>query len=322
MALEYASDELKNNEEIFLSCVLKCGRVFQFASQELKKNKKLMKKCLDQSSTYKNIPIELFSDYGFMNDLLKNSKFLLFLCLRSDLCQHFPKELLDDEHIVSDLIPTTYCSILEFISDRLKKNKEFMMGVLKKFPNSIKYFPLEYQADFDIMSGLIQINPYLLSYASDDLKDNPEIVNQATSKDIFSLCYASDNYRLNYEYLIKTISKSDIGLRFFLNLASYEPNFNKTNGLLEYDLFKTYIDILKINPNYYQFIEYEFKSNNQILYLATFGDCFLVFPKYVEYSELEIRKSNLKIRKYLYHIIFNLNFYNFKFYDLNFIFEY
>lgn len=71
------------------------------------------------------------------------------------------------------------------------KRREDVFQRVKYDPNNFKYFR-EFQNDFEITKEAVSKNGNLLQYASQDLKDNVEIVKTAFSNNQFSLFHASE----------------------------------------------------------------------------------------------------------------------------------
>lgn len=135
--IEFASDELKNDEEIALAALsASTDALEEDISEELRENKDFVKKALEIIQRENKSPIGyrenslygLLDEYG--GDLRKDKKLILQLLKKGipDVVYCMDEELLNDSEVVLEAIKTGERGV-GWIGEQLKSNPEFMKQV-------------------------------------------------------------------------------------------------------------------------------------------------------------------------------------------------
>ena len=134
--IEFASDELKNDEEIALAALSVSTEALEDISEELKENKDFVRKALEiiprenqgPISFYDNSVYGLLDDYG--GDLRKDKELILQLLKKGipDTVYCMDEELLNDSEFMLEAIKTGEIGV-GWIGEQLKSNPEFMKQV-------------------------------------------------------------------------------------------------------------------------------------------------------------------------------------------------
>ena len=122
-ALEYASEELKNDKEIVLEVVKQNGYALKYASKELKNDKEVVLEAVKQNGYA----------LRFVSETLKNDKQIVLISVRQNgNALHYASEILknDKEVVLISVKQDGYA--IYFASETLKNNKEFILMSVKE----------------------------------------------------------------------------------------------------------------------------------------------------------------------------------------------
>lgn len=135
--IEFASDELKNDEEIALAALsASTDALEEDISEELRENKDFVKKALEIIQRENKSPIGYLENsvYGLLDeyggDLRKDKKLILQLLKKGipDVVYCMDEELLNDSEVALEAIKTGEIGV-GWIGEQLKSNPEFMKQV-------------------------------------------------------------------------------------------------------------------------------------------------------------------------------------------------
>ena len=141
MALEYASESLRNNEKIVLAAVNATGQALEYASENLKN---------------KAVVLAAVSSHGAALEFAS-------------------VDLKKDKEIVLAAV-SNHGAALEFASVDLKKDKEIVLVAVKKVPDNIRFVgDNTLLDDIDIASAVLLKDPHLKNYFSESVRSNSEI---------------------------------------------------------------------------------------------------------------------------------------------------
>jgi len=239
-------NEIKNHDILISHIFKKYSRWYLYLPLEIKTNKEFLIKAIDA-----NI------------ETLKHAT-----------------DLKKDKNTISHLIDIYGNQILYYTSNSLKKNKEFIIFLLKKDKyklniDILRYIDENLKNDNIFISNLIRINEKTFLYASQSLKENKKFIYQIIKINLFTIQY------------IDPLLKYD--LEFFSNLININPL------ALEFasDELKNNIDIvfnaITINPLALEFASDELKNNIDIVSNAITNN-----PLALEFASDEI-KNNINI---------------------------
>jgi hypothetical protein len=150
MALEHASDKYKNNKCLVRIAVMGNGMALQFASDELKADESIVRLAV----------INTFKAMQFVSRKSKNYRELAITMFW--------------------LNP----AIIEYLSPQMKKeigsDREMALYTAQKDPMKIRFFH-KFQSDKQVMLTAVKNNGFTMQYTSDELQDDPDIVQLAIS---------------------------------------------------------------------------------------------------------------------------------------------
>ena len=106
---------------------------------------------------------------------------------------------------------------ISFMDFNIKGEGNYMVNILYTFLikiYGIKYIPKKYRKDKKFMIDLLKINGLFLKYASDELKDDIEVVGYAVRECGMSLKYASENMKRNRDIVMIAVKDCGMALQF------------------------------------------------------------------------------------------------------------
>ncbi|MBS9775890.1 MAG: DUF4116 domain-containing protein [Fusobacterium sp.] len=103
--------------------------------------------------------------------------------------------------IREDGLNNNYTSILEYVSKKLREDKEIIMEAVNLKGKALKYASDRLKDDKEVVLAAVKQNGSSLEYASERLKDDREIVNLAVKESGFALNYASQRIKDNLKLL-------------------------------------------------------------------------------------------------------------------------
>lgn len=191
----FASQRLKSNYEMALEAIKSSVKNFNSVAKEIKESKEFaLVVALMDGSVFNDFTLSLKKD----KDII-----LASIALSPHALSYAPKEVFNDfDYIKSLLIKNANC--LEYCSDDIKHNIELVNIALTQSKQStiypLKYASLAVKDNKEFMlsilhSTVIKDNFKLLSFVSKRLKDDVDMVLQASEIYLSSLMYASDRIK-------------------------------------------------------------------------------------------------------------------------------
>ena len=181
--LEFVPDQFKNNKDLFRDLIVNKdhGHALYYASDELKDDKEFITDLID-SCEYNSFFIENISDR------LKDDEELMLQAINKDeySFKYASTRLRDITDFVRKCV-IEEPSNLEYVSDRIKNDKSFILDILK---NS-KWYNVE----------------YVFKYMSNNLKDDREFVTDLADTSLIVLKYASDRIKSDQDAILKFFDK-------------------------------------------------------------------------------------------------------------------
>jgi hypothetical protein len=193
IALQFASKELQDDNEIVINAIGNYGGLaLEFASERLKNNKKIVFqafKCDNNQFILYFANKELFNDIKFVLKLLKYNSTILKIIKLPDI-------IYDNQKFICKIIKNS--DNFKFASNRLKQNKKFIFYLLNKnYINIIQYLDKKILDDDDIIQYIIN-NIQMIIYVSDRLQG--EIL---LNLDKYSTLYKIGTFYINNNLLSK-----------------------------------------------------------------------------------------------------------------------
>ena len=290
-ALQFASKKLKGNREIVLIAIEKKVCVFKYVSNKLKSDKEIVLKVVKKEGMYltyaskklqddEDVVLNAVKNDGnaleIASDRLKKNKKIVLKAIKQDknyLLYLINNELNDDQKFISNAVKYNYKNFVD-ASDRLKKNKKFILYLLKINPRIIQYISEELQIEILLEIDINNNNNYIFAYISKNLLDNKEIMLQFFQKHYHVFNYMSNRLKndedllfimIKYkpEILAKPYFKNKFDNKFIfeilkLDLFSYVPdnikkqfkNIEKVFNNKETDIYKLFDIVFKNIDNF------------------------------------------------------------------------
>ena len=172
--LPYVSERLKNDESFIVEAVKTNPLAIEYASESIKSNQQLMDTLVVEHKIYsalKYASMEVKDNVQIVKEAVKDDAF--FLEFASD-------RLRDDEDVALLAIDSdANCTeAMQFVSDRLKNNREFVLKVVSMI-GFVEYVPEEYRNDEEIVMAAVRKDGQSICFAGEQFRDNKEIVREA-----------------------------------------------------------------------------------------------------------------------------------------------
>jgi hypothetical protein len=175
------------------------GKFVEFASDNLK---------MDRDIFSAGIECDEF-DFSFASDVIRNDKDLLLNAVskHGHLLQYASSNLRNDNEVVLSALSNDG-EALQYASEMLRKNKEIVLAAVSMNGISLKYTNDDLRNDIDVVLAAVKNDGLALKYVSDELKSNVTIVLAAVSKNGNAIKYVNDDLKNNKNIALKAITKT------------------------------------------------------------------------------------------------------------------
>ena len=200
----------KDDRGIVAEAIESRGTSFQFVSEELRSDKELIKMAV-RKDAYNVVYIsdELKDDVEFMMELVKENDRAI---------RWMKKELvLKNPQLAIEVLKTNGYMLHDLkrcISSVLADNRQVAIAAITQKAEAFIEISDRLKRDPEFMMEAIRISPLILEFANEDFKDNPEIVLEAVKRKGYALKYASDNLKNNIDIVIQAIKEYGPSLNF------------------------------------------------------------------------------------------------------------
>lgn len=189
--LEYAAENIRNDEEIVLGATRNFPEMLKYASLDLRNNKTFLKKYLDQYNNYyfNNLPEARELDIAkyFGNSVLNNKDFIIFSAkCHVNMFDYIDEKLKNDETILLTIFRCCKSSnelVERLISLHFGDEKFILDLILVYKPRFVNYY-------------------YLLEKINKNLLDNENFVKKMVNIDSHTLKYASERLRNDKNFIL------------------------------------------------------------------------------------------------------------------------
>lgn len=221
---EFLSEKFRDDEDI-VECAISLtfnDNLFQFASTRLKKNKTFILKMLSGMHT--------------------NEKYISALFIK-----HMSSSLKSDLEIATKALSKNGMA-LEYISKKLRYNKELCMIALKSNPYSHQYIPTKVLKDIDMLTLAVKFDGLALHRIPKQLRSNKELLITALKTAMFQggslLINTSEELKKDKEVLLVALKKDADNIRYIDKELIEKIG---TNDPIQY--LETLINYEKLNKN-------------------------------------------------------------------------
>jgi len=192
-ALQWVSDDLKDDDDIVMAAAQQQGTALKWASEAMRNTKEIVMQAVKQngaslewaSGTLKHdcdVVVEAVRQNGeflrWSGRALQGDKDVVVAAVKQSphALEWASEKLRDDENLVLGAV-RRQGSVLRWASARLKKNEQVVLAAVEQNPASLQLSPL--CENVDVVSKAVQTNGACLNYASQAIKNNPELKKKA-----------------------------------------------------------------------------------------------------------------------------------------------
>jgi hypothetical protein len=216
-SLKFIGDFLKNNQSLMKTAVKQDGKSLRYANQNLQNLPELALDAIKNNiCAFPYLSNSLKTNPMILNFLDHREQITLQMILKQDveMFQYLSHRLRSDLSFVLDAIELLNGSILEFVDDKLKNNKQVVIQAIKSYPLALKHVPNHFLSQAKIVQEALQQNGLTLEYVSESLKDDPESVAIALKSNGLALAFASKKLQ-NDEQIVKiAVQQNGLALKF------------------------------------------------------------------------------------------------------------
>ena len=241
---------------------------------------------------YKTIPKIYKEDVKVLTELMKYSENDFKEVLPKKRVKELLKDKIENNKKWVENVLKNNGEILAYFSDEIKNNEEMVKIAISQKPWSLEFASEELRGNRKIVEYALEKsdNGYLLSYASDALKANEQLVLKAVKTNGFAMKIASENLRNNQRVVEMAVNHTASALEDATEAIRQNKDFVlkligkkwSTAGRIRYisnSLKENKTFILKAveqNPYVFEYISNSIKSNKDIVIKALQGDGLLL----------------------------------------------
>lgn len=203
LLLDNASFSLRDNEDLIVKAIRNTrGLAFHYASSRLTSDPKIVSEaiCAGDVSLISHASHELFRHDDFVLEIIKSHPYAF---------EFLPRQSRDNEVIAMAALEGSDMDMYAFVGDTLKifshaVNHAMIQDDVTRFHQIYKSEP---SSRFKCVYGDIAMlgcsyNGLYLEYCSDEVRDNPVVVEAALKENSSALCYASARIRADRDFLL------------------------------------------------------------------------------------------------------------------------
>lgn len=207
--LKYANDF-----EVVLTAVQNHWQFLESASNDLQQNPQIRSEAFKQC---------LFSDENTITQLQSNKEVMALLIKKHAAAIQFASpELRADPELVELAIQSEsknhhYRGVIKFISEDLRDNRNFILGLVAKlnYGINLEYLSGNLRKDREVVLAAVTNSGHNLEYASEELRDDNEIVHLAIKNSGYEVFkYASDRLKNDKPFILKILTYFSYSLYF------------------------------------------------------------------------------------------------------------
>lgn len=266
-ALKHANFDLQNDSEVVLEAVKNSGSSLGFASKNLRDSKEIVLAAVNQNSEAIKFASEtLRNDNDVGISVGKNTYAIQYL---STDARKYAQKIRQEEYnhdreiqafIIKNAVYKEPAKVesKEISSPRFPELAEKMKlsQLLKEFYSDSNTTPSFNEAvkDPNFILHVVKKDGNYLKYASEEIKNNQEIVLEATKNDVKSFKYASDTLKNDREVVYENVKKDG-------NILFYASDALKNDK-------KIVLEAVKNNGNSLKYASKELKNDKEIFHCA------------------------------------------------------
>eukprot|EP01080_Neovahlkampfia_damariscottae_P012335 gene12335-6008_t len=237
----FLSTDLRNDQEIAHQVILQNGTLIEFASENIQNDKEIASEAVLQNpDSYQFLSNELKGDFDIIsivvqknpsiikNMNIKNTEEALLLIEKNQAC-------------------------FDFMSEKIKNNFDLNKDLMKLYPEMYPNLSIDIRNNYNITFEIVSKIGKFLGSASDEMRQNEEIVFSALKQNLS--CYVFAHPKLKSSKV------------FSLKILKHFPNFNIALFPMEIkDNYDVMTEAVMINGKNYQFISKRLRNDKNLLY--------------------------------------------------------
>ena len=197
-ALQFASNERKEDRRIVLEAVKQNGAALQYASAELQGDREIVLEAVKNNAwALRYASLDCKRDRGILLQVIK---------IKPDIFAVIEKDLKIDRDFVLDAVRQSGRSLLT-ASIEFKRDREIALTAVKNHGVALRYLSKELRGDRQIVFEAVKQNGFALFYASDELKGDREIVLEAVKQKWWSIAYATAEPRRDNAFVFEALKQ-------------------------------------------------------------------------------------------------------------------
>lgn len=165
MALEYVKN-FQNDREIVMTAITQNGNALAFAPNRLFDDEEIILKSIETATCMDDLCSRL-------SERLKNNNELYMKCVCVD---PLPRKLQLESEIMMQILKKRPFHLINYAYSFVSRNRTLAMKIVKQDGSLLKYLPSKYRNDREIVSFAIQQNKEAFKDASDQLKNDVQIL--------------------------------------------------------------------------------------------------------------------------------------------------
>lgn len=206
----YQSTGPNDKEGIVTYATKKNVEALQFASDRLLDDDNFMFKTFMGTSIKgfsSNVIVPDITVIKYASDRLKNDKDFMLRAIKQDFnaIKYASKELMNDKDFMLKIFSTTGKTAFQISNSTV---------VLQKYAERFEKYAGGFKSDPDVVLAAIKLNPMVLQYASEDLKNNKKIVLEAVKRNPLAIQFASNELKNDKEIVSTAVKKNGLTLQF------------------------------------------------------------------------------------------------------------
>ena len=244
LALQYASDRLKDSMEIVEKAVIQNGLALQYASDRLKDNKIIVNTAIKQNGLA----------LQYVSDRFKSRLKIVIRALKQNglALQYVPEYIQMRAIDITGVAIRNNISAINYSTIKLNDLPRISFLIHNYNVELIKYVDYDIKNNYHVILYCVKQNGLLLEFASEKLKINKDIVLAAIKQNLLAYTFIGSSFRANSEIIFYIFFKQR-NLLFLL-----DHNFKCINSPEELN---------KLNESYPLYLNYEYNDNKLINYL-------------------------------------------------------
>lgn len=215
--------------------IQKSAKSLQFLDDLYKKNKTIVRLAISRDpKTFEFASTSLKSDHEFVKELMKKNIYVL---------SKASYELRDDPDYIYDLYHIYGPDVVYYMSDELKSDYKFIKKLLQSggFSYIVDIMPAEMKDDPKVMKSLAKVNPNILIYASENIKNNEDFFKELIDINQNVFFFASDKIQNNRYFYNKM---KDYQIIYTPSWISLNKHYDLKNIMFNRQKFKKFKSLM------------------------------------------------------------------------------